>query len=82
MNASDLIATLGVSLLLLAYFLQVFKIISAQGTLYGLLNFIGAAVAGYASWRIGFIPFVVLELVWAAVALVGLMKLKFFKRST
>lgn len=82
MGASDLIATLGVSLLLLAYFLQVFKIIPPQGVLYGLLNLVGASVSGYASWRIGFIPFVILELVWAAVALVGLLKSGFFKRST
>ncbi|RZL46377.1 MAG: hypothetical protein EOP00_15195 [Pedobacter sp.] len=75
METSDLIATFGVSLLLIAFFLQSLKIIKAESAIYGFLNLIGAAIAGYASWLIPFIPFVILEAVWSAVALFGLIKL-------
>ncbi len=75
METTDLIATLGVSLLLIAFFLQSFKFIKAESYSYCLLNLFGAAIAGYASWLIPFIPFVILEGVWCLVALVGLIKL-------
>ena len=75
METTDLIATLGVSLLLIAFFLQSFKFISAESYTYCLLNLFGAAIAGYASWLIPFIPFVILEGVWCLVALFGLIKL-------
>lgn len=75
MQTTDLIATLGVSLLLIAFFLQSFKFIKAESYAYCLLNLFGAAIAGYASWLIPFIPFVILEAVWCLVALFGLIKL-------
>ncbi len=75
METTDLIATLGVSLLLIAFFLQSFKLIKAESYSYCLLNLFGAAIAGYASWLIPFIPFVILEGVWCLVALVVLIKL-------
>jgi DinB superfamily len=40
--------------------------------MYTALNFAGAALAGYASYLIGFVPFVILEGTWAAVAAVAL----------
>ena len=82
MATSDLIATLGVSILLLAFLLQILKVISPQSLLYSSLNLVGSALAGYSSWLIGFMPFVILETVWAIVSLYGvLMSLK-NKRST
>lgn len=75
METTDLIATLGVSLLLIAFFLQSFKFIKAESYSYCLLNLFGAGIAGYASWLIPFIPFVILEAVWFLVALFGLIKL-------
>ena len=75
MESKDLIATLGVSLLLVAFFLQSFKYIKAESYSYCLLNLCGASIAGYASWLIPFYPFVILEIVWAIVALVGLIKI-------
>lgn len=74
MSTSDLIATIGVSLLLIAFFLQSLKIIKPENSIYGLLNLFGAAIAGYASWMISFYPFVILESVWRLVAIYGLMK--------
>lgn len=75
MNTSDLIATFGVSLLLIAFFLQSIKLIKTESYTYCLLNLFGAAIAGYASWLISFIPFVILESAWCGVALFGILKL-------
>jgi hypothetical protein len=38
------------------------------------LNLVGAGLACYSSWLIGFMPFVVLEGVWAIAALAGLAR--------
>lgn len=72
---SDIIATCGVSILLIAFFLQSFKFIKTESTTYNLLNLIGAAIAGYASWLISFYPFVILEAVWCAVATYSIIKI-------
>ena len=82
MQTSDIIATIGVSLLLIAFFLQILKVIKTESATYSLLNFIGAAIAGYASWLIPFMPFVILEAVWCLVALYSLIKLYTKKKSS
>lgn len=74
MKLSDLIATVGVSLLLIAFFLQSLKIIKSESASYALLNLFGASIAGYASWLISFYPFVILECVWCLVAIYSLVK--------
>jgi len=74
MTTADIIATTGVSLLLIAFLLQSLKMIKSDSAVYNYLNFLGAAIAGYASWLIPFLPFVVLEAVWSIVALYGLIK--------
>lgn len=73
-SASDAIGSIGVALLLLAFFLNAFGWLDRGARSYQLLNLVGAAIAGYASWRIGFLPFVVLEGTWALVALVALLR--------
>jgi uncharacterized protein with PQ loop repeat len=82
MTTQDIIATLGVGLLLLAFLLQIIKVIKSDGLAYSLLNCVGAAISGYASWLIPFYPFVVLEAVWSLVALYSLFKYIKNKRST
>lgn len=74
MTTPDLFGTAGVSLLLLAYFLNLFKLIRQESRLYGLLNLVGSGLACYASVLIGFIPFVVLEVTWALVAIIGIVR--------
>ncbi|GGH10056.1 CBU_0592 family membrane protein [Mucilaginibacter phyllosphaerae] len=69
MKASDIIASVGVIILLIAFLLNIFKKISAQSRLYSGLNFIGAAICCFSSYLISFYPFVVLEGIWAAFAL-------------
>ena len=71
---ATLIGSTGVALLLLAFVLNLLKVMRADGYAYIGLNFTGAALACYSSWLIDFLPFVVLEGVWAlaaAGALVG-----------
>jgi hypothetical protein len=68
MDAANLIGFIGVALLLAAFLLNVLKLMSADGYPYAGLNFVGAALACYSSWLIAFMPFVVLEGVWALVA--------------
>ena len=74
MEFNDLIGTVGVGLILLAYFLSTFKILSSTSTLFFLLNIIGAGLACYASWLIKYWPFVILEGVWCLVSVVGLIR--------
>jgi hypothetical protein len=68
MDTATVIGSLGVALLLIAFLLNVLKLMSADGYAYTALNFVGAALACYSSWLIAFMPFVVLEGVWALVA--------------
>jgi len=75
MAPSDIIATIGVSILLIAFFLQNLKVLGSEGVTYNLLNMTGAAIAGYASLLISFMPFVILECVWCMVALFGIVKI-------
>jgi hypothetical protein len=58
----------GVALLLLAFLLNLLKRMRADGYPYATLNFVGAALACYSSYLINFMPFVVLEGVWALAA--------------
>jgi hypothetical protein len=74
MNYSTLIGSLGVTLLLVAFALNLFKFISQESRLYILLNIIGAGLSCYASVLIRFFPFVVLEAIWCLAAFVALFR--------
>jgi hypothetical protein len=74
MSLSTIIGSVGVSLLLIAFLLNLFRVISQENIAYSLLNIIGASLAGYASWLIDYMPFVVLEGTWCLVAIVGLVR--------
>ena len=74
MSFSEITGSLGVAILLLAFVLNILKIIKTQSLSYLLLNFIGAGIACFASWLIPYFPFVILEGVWAVVSLVSLVK--------
>lgn len=68
MDLPVLTGSIGVGLLLLAFFLNIFKKIAADSYVYILLNISGAAISGYASYLINYWPFVILEGTWALVA--------------
>jgi hypothetical protein len=76
METSTMIGSTGVTLLLLAFFLNLFGFLSQQKAPYLLLNILGAGLAAYASWMIQFMPFVVLECTWLLVSIAGLFRLR------
>lgn len=74
MALSDWIGTTGVTLLLIAFALNIAKKLSATSRSYLLLNIAGASLAGISSYMIQFWPFVVLESVWVIATLLALLK--------
>ena len=74
MNFGDVLGSAGVALLLLAFSLNVCGRLDAASRLYQGLNALGAGLACYASYWIGFLPFVVLEGTWCIVALIFLAR--------
>ena len=74
MKTSDIIASIGVIILLIAFLLNLYKRLPAESKTYALLNFVGAGTCCYASYMISFYPFVILEAIWGFVALVSLFK--------
>lgn len=71
---NDIIGSIGVGLILIAYFLATEKLVENDGKLFYVMNIIGATLACYASFLIGYWPFVILEGTWVLVSLHGLMK--------
>ena len=74
MTYNDWIGTLGVGIILLAYFFNTTKMIPENGKLFFVLNTLGGALSCYAAVLIDFIPFVVLEAIWTVVSIYGLIK--------
>lgn len=74
MSSGSLIGTLGVTLLLIAFALNLAKKMPAESRAYLLLNFVGSLLAGISSYLIAFWPFVVLEGVWALASLYAFTK--------
>jgi len=73
-SPATLIGFVGVALLLAAFLANLFRFLPADGHAYMGLNFVGAALACYSSYLISFMPFVLLEGVWALVALAGIVR--------
>lgn len=59
---NDIIGSVGVALILLAYFLGTEKLMKTDSKIYFVLNIIGAGLATTASLMIGYWPFVILKL--------------------
>ena len=76
MTTAEWLGSLGVVLLLLAFGLNLSGCLSRTSRRYQGLNVLGAGLACYASWRIDFLPFVVLEGTWALIALAALLRLR------
>jgi hypothetical protein len=73
MDVADVIGSVGVALILVGFVLNLAGVLGRDAIAYLLLNLAGAALACASSVLIGFVPFVVLEGVWALVALGGLV---------
>ena len=80
MNYNDIIGTIGVTIVLLAYFLSILKIVNPTSTIYYFLNFLGAGLACYASCLINYIPFIILEGAWSFISLIALTKSLNFRK--
>lgn len=74
MSTADLVATLGVSLLLLAFVLDVFDWIEDDSDLFLALNAVGASLACAGAWLAAFWPFVALEGSWALISVYALLR--------
>ena len=72
MTTNDIIGTIGVGIILIAYFLNNFSFIQRNGNLYFILNIIGASIACYTSYLIDFFLFVVLEATWTIISIIAL----------
>jgi hypothetical protein len=68
------LGSFGVTLLLLAFLLNLFKLLSQDSRIYIILNILGAGISCYASFLIHYTPFIILEAVWCLVAVVALVK--------
>jgi len=71
---TNIVSSVGVSLILLAFFLNTFKYILNTSKLYFVLNIVGGAFACYGSVLLHSLPFTILEGTWSLVALIGLLK--------
>lgn len=74
-----IVGSVGTALLLAAFFLSLFRYVKQDSWGYIVSNCLGAGMSAYASYLIGFYPFVVLEGTWSVVAFAALVK-KFFLR--
>ncbi|MGC2276984.1 MAG: hypothetical protein WA571_13305 [Candidatus Binatus sp.] len=71
---SQVIGSIGVAILLVAFFMNSFGMLASGSHAYQTMNAIGAAVSCYASYLIGFAPFVVLEAIWCAAAIAAMLR--------
>ena len=74
MTTVDLIGTIGVSILLLAYLLLLIKLLTPTSSVYIWMNIIGAALSTLASVFLKYIPFIILEGAWMLVSIVALFQ--------
>lgn len=73
MTITDWIGFTGVTILLIAYFLNLANKINKDGFIYIILNLAGAAIACMASIRLHYIPFIILEAAWTIVSVFALI---------
>jgi hypothetical protein len=74
MNTTDWIGFIGVTILLLAFFLNLIGNIESESFVYLSMNFIGAGIACLASILLKYIPFIILEASWTLVSAYGIIK--------
>lgn len=74
MSLSSWIGSVGVTVLLFAFVLNLLKKLSAESSAYLIMNIVGALLAGISSYMIDFWPFVILETVWVIASLIPLIK--------
>jgi len=73
-STATIIGSAGVTLLLIAFFLNLTKRLSQDSWPYLGFNVVGAGLAAYSSYLISFFPFVVLEGTWTVVTAVAVAR--------
>jgi hypothetical protein len=74
MNTTDWIGFIGVTILLVAFFLNLIHKIKQDSLVYLTMNFMGAGIACLASVLLKYVPFIILEASWTLVSAFGLIK--------
>lgn len=74
MKLNDWIGFVGISIILIAYFLNISNRLSKDGITYILLNIFGGALACLASVLIHYLPFIILEGAWTVISFISLLK--------
>mgnify|MGYP003626015849 CR=1 FL=1 len=72
MTTTDWVGFIGVTILLVAFFLNLNDTIKKESIIYLSLNFIGAGIACFASLLLHYLPFIILEGSWTLVSAYGL----------
>jgi hypothetical protein len=80
MTQTDWTGFIGVTILLVAYFLNLRDIIKNNGLTYLFLNLVGASIACFASILLKYLPFIILEGCWTLVSAIGLVN--YFNRAS
>ena len=75
MSFAEFLGTIGVSMILVGFSLNLFGLMQRRSYKYVLLNLVGGGLACTASILIEFFPFIILEGTWTVVAVVGLVNL-------
>ncbi|MDB5191758.1 MAG: hypothetical protein JWQ96_1321 [Segetibacter sp.] len=73
-NTSDLIGLAGVSMLLVAFLLNLLGKLDKDSLVYIVMNIVGAWLACLASYLINYFPFVILEGTWTLVSIIALLR--------
>jgi len=73
MSSLDWVGFIGVFQILLAYILNISGVLNKGNLIFILLNLSGASMACLASVWMDYIPFIILEGVWALVSLIALI---------
>ena len=68
MSTSDIIGSIGVTLMLVPFILNIADKLSNDHPFYIISNLIGSTLACIASLMIGYLPFVILEGTWAIIS--------------
>jgi len=74
LTIADIIGSVGVFILLLAFVLNLLNKLSRESLFYILMNVIGGALACFASYLIHYVPFIILEGVWTLVSVIALVR--------
>jgi hypothetical protein len=76
----QILSTIGALLVLGAYMLNLAHRLDRDGAAYAAMNFVGAALLGYAALQSGALGLILIEFAWALVSLVALARAMFRRR--